>query len=240
MGATLVAQAVQLWAPHVSDRAFRVLIAMAVIARDKPGNEIPEKLYFGGQEALTVALRRERGGTKESAVKTVKRAIKELIDVGAIRCTQAAVLGSNAVYLLTLNSEPRIQERDDSGSTYFANGRDIPSPPRGDIPSPPRRDTPGPNRGTWDVPPSKETPEETPEELREEEKGSVRTDLAVTRVTAAEQNPNSNSSACRDPTCELGYRYDPSKPKGERNSPCPTCRPPRPARNVIPFVRRTA
>lgn len=235
MGATLVAQAVQRWAQHVSDRAFRVLIAMAVIARDKPGKDMPAKLYFGGQEGLTAPLRRERGGNTDSAVKTVKRAIKELIDVGAIRCTQAAVLGSNAVYLLTLENEPRTQERNDSGSKYFANGRDIPSPPAGDTPSPHGRDIPSPSRGTSGVPTSKETPEETLEELEEEEKGSVRTALTVTRANGLIENPESSSSPCRDPTCSLGFIFDASKPKGERNIPCPTCRP-----NVIPFGRRSA
>lgn len=235
MGATLVAQAVQRWAPHVSDRAFRVLIAMAVIARDRPGKDIPAKLYFGGQEGLTACLRRERGGTTDSAVKTVKRAVKELIDAGAIRCTQPAVLGSNAVYLLTLENAPRVRERDDSGSKYFANGRDTPSPPGGDTLSPPSGDTPSPNGGTSDVPPSKETPEETLEELEEEERVSVRTAVTVTRANSPIEKPESVSSACRDPTCTLGFLFDASKPKGQRNIPCPTCRP-----NVIPFGRRSA
>lgn len=241
MGATLVAQAVQKWAPHVSDRAFRVLIAMAVIALDKQKKDTPPKLYFGGQEALTASLRRERGGNLDSAVKTVKRAIRELLDVGAIRCTQVAVLGSNAVYLLTLENTPRVQEHDDSGSKYFAIGRDTPSPPGGDIPSPSRRDTPSPNRGTPDVPPSKETPEEPLEELKEEEGVSVRTELAVARETVIEE-PQSNPSACRDPTCHMGYLFDDTKPKHhkDRNPPCPVCRPPRPARNVLPFERISA
>jgi hypothetical protein len=236
MGATLVTQAIQRWAPHVSDRAFRVLIAMAVIALDKPKKDTPEKLYFGGQEALTHSLRRERGGNLDSAVKTVKRAIRELMDVGAIRCTQVAVLGSNAVYLLTLENSPRVQEHDDSGSKYFANGRDTPSPPGGDTPSPHGRDTPSPNRGTSDVPTSKETPEEPLEELEKEEGVSVRTDLAVTRNEGIDEPPNLSSSACRDPTCFMGFVLDESKDKN-RNIPCPDCNP----SNVVQLRgRRTA
>lgn len=31
---------------------------------------------------------------------------------------------------------------------------------------------------------------------------------------------------CDEPTCILGYIYKPDRPRGERNQPCPTCRPP--------------
>lgn len=31
---------------------------------------------------------------------------------------------------------------------------------------------------------------------------------------------------CEEPTCILGYVYDPTQPRGKRNPPCPTCRPP--------------
>lgn len=239
MGATLVAQAIQHWSEHVSDRAFRVLVTMAVTAKDNASKDIPAGCYFGGQEALTVALKRDRDGTTDSAIRTVKRAIKELSDVGAIRCTQPAVLGGNAVYLLTLNNTPSIQERDSQGSTYFANGRDTPSPPGGDIPSPPWGDTPSPDRGTTGVPPSKEPLEEPLEELKEEEGVSVRTAVTETRDPAAAETPKDDSSACRDPTCELGFIYDPTMPKGHRNIPCPICRPAKPS-NVIPFQRKAA
>lgn len=51
---------------------------------------------------------------------------------------------------------------------------------------------------------------------------------------AREQEPE--ATACDDPTCYLGYRFDALKPKGDpgRNTRCPVCRPPVPARNVLP------
>jgi hypothetical protein len=246
VGATLVAQAIQHWSSHLSDRAFRVLITMAVTAKDNASKEVPAGLYFGGHEALTVALRRERSSDVASAKKTVKRAIEELTAVGAIRCTQAAVLGSNAVYQLTLNNQVGIYERERQPSTLFANGGDSSCPPGGDSDCPPGgtvQDPPVgtadvPPRGTRGVPPSKEPLEEPleepSEELEEEERVALTADVAVTREAAGVEKPETISSACRDPTCEMGFLYDPTKPKGHRNIPCPECRP----SNVIPFQRR--
>lgn len=50
----------------------------------------------------------------------------------------------------------------------------------------------------------------------------------------------SEIAACGDATCCLGYRFDASRPKGDpgRNTRCPVCRPPLPARNVLPVVLR--
>lgn len=56
-----------------------------------------------------------------------------------------------------------------------------------------------------------------------------------------EQEPEATAiPACDDPTCLLGYRFDALKPKGDpgRNTRCPVCRPPLPARNVLPIARR--
>lgn len=233
MGATLVAQVIANWS-HVSDRAFRVLIAMAVTARDNATKDIPKGVYFGGQEHLTLALARSRDGSTDSAIRTVKRAIQELTKAGAIQCTQPAVLGSNAVYKLTLNAIPMPVDNPTDGSTYFANRRDIPSPPGRDTPSPPRRDTPSPDRGTSDVPTSKEPLEEPLEEREKEERVGVRTDVAVVALAAAVEKPNQ----CPNPECILGYTIDRTQPKGKRTIRCPDCAPA--ARTVTPFQRRAA
>lgn len=78
MGARLVSQVLARWT-HVSDRAFRVLVRMALTALDEPNNGTPASVYFGGRDLLAMTLRRERGGDLDTAYKTVKRAIADLI-----------------------------------------------------------------------------------------------------------------------------------------------------------------
>ena len=47
MGAYLVGFALANWS-HVPDRAFRVLVRMALTALDYPNGDQPADLYFGG------------------------------------------------------------------------------------------------------------------------------------------------------------------------------------------------
>lgn len=47
---------------------------------------------------------------------------------------------------------------------------------------------------------------------------------------------------CDEPTCILGYVFDPDAPRGKRNPPCPTCRPARkdpvlPALKISPLSK---
>jgi hypothetical protein len=229
VGATLVAQAIQKWS-HVSDRAFRVLVAMAVTAKDRASRDTPPNLYFGGQDHLARAVRRDRGGTEENAIRTVKRAIQELTQAGAIRCTQVAVLGSNAVYELTLNVVPIPVDNPGGKSTYIHNGRDTTSPPAGDTSSPPRRDTTSPDGGTPQVPPSKEPLEEPLEELKEEEGVDVRSDVAVVAPGLDSPKPEIPPPECPEPTCAKGFILIGDPPMLDR---CPRCN-----SNVIPFPER--
>lgn len=106
MGVQLTAAALATWAPHVSDRAFRVLIRMSATALDKPSNGQPAGQYFGGMDLLAMTLRPERGGTKESAHRTVRRALTELVKVGAIESVERGRRGARAVYKLTLDNDP--------------------------------------------------------------------------------------------------------------------------------------
>src|SRR6185369_3700840 len=96
------------WAPLVSDRAFRILTRMAHTALDTPNDNMPAGIFTGGRELLALTLHAERNGTQEAAYRTVKRAIAELIEVGAIERTNNAFTGRRGCYRLTLENRPRI------------------------------------------------------------------------------------------------------------------------------------
>jgi hypothetical protein len=127
VGARLVSQVLARWT-HVSDRAFRILVRMALSALDEPQEGKPARVYFAGRDPLADVLRNERGGDRQTAYRTVKRAIAELIAEKAIERTDAGRSGHNAVYKLTLgkarsidtplvdNPESESSQGDTSGS----------------------------------------------------------------------------------------------------------------------------
>jgi hypothetical protein len=154
MGANLVVQALAGWT-HVSDRAFRVLIRMAVTALDKPNKGRPAATYLGGRELLAMSLRSD-GGTPETRYRAVKRALAELTEAGAIRHLQSGWAGQNAVYRLTLDGEKK---------------GGLKSPPKGGPKSPPMG---GPSGTEWGV---SETPPRNHEELLEEREEEEVVDL---------------------------------------------------------------
>ena len=107
MGIQLVGRALVHWAPHISDRAFRVLIRMACTALDQEKDGQPPNIFFGGRDLLAMSFRAERGGTDESTHRTVRRAVVELVDVGAIERVVEAKRGTNGVYRLLLDAVPK-------------------------------------------------------------------------------------------------------------------------------------
>lgn len=225
MGIKLVGLVLTRWAAHVSDRAFRVLTRMAATALDEPSKDTPASLYFGGRELLASALNSERNGTPESALRTVKRAIAELIDVGAIRRTNKAYAGVNQVYELRLWDAIRIDGRAVDNS---AKG-DTSGTPEGDSTGTPVGDTSGPKWGTPRVPPRNK--EEPLEERYEDEGVDLREPVAVARARDApkfvEETP---PDRCDQPTCSRGFVLVGDPPRIER---CPKCH-----SNVIPFPDR--
>lgn len=104
MGIQLVNVAIAAWAPHVSDRAFRVLLKMAATALDKPSNGHDAATFFGGYRLLAMTL---RGGEDDPSYRTVRRAISELLAVGALESVDPARRGSRAEYRLTLDADPK-------------------------------------------------------------------------------------------------------------------------------------
>lgn len=226
----LVAKAI-LWAPVLSDRAWRVLVPMALTALDRENKQVPANLYFGGQQALTRALR-QQSGTNDSAVRTVKRAIEELVKKGAVRLSQSAIANANAVYELTLdNALPIEDDQPTAHAPHWTRG-DTQSPPGRDTQSPPGGDTQRRAGGHPKSPPIRNQ-EEPLEELKEEYGVQPRGPVTV---RARDEDEMSYDSKCGNAKCVMGYIPNPDrdKPRAQRNIRCPTCHPP----NVIPFGKR--
>lgn len=114
MGAQLVAAVLANWT-HVSDIEFRILVRMALTALDHPKGDKPAALYFGGRDALALALRRPfPTGDDEASEKArqniyrdVRRAVTSLIKQGAIECVGEARAGRRAEYRLLLLPDAR-------------------------------------------------------------------------------------------------------------------------------------
>lgn len=140
MGANLVMQVFAGWT-HVSDRAFRVLVRMAVTALDNPGKGQAAGIYHGGRELLAMSLR-NKGGTERTRYRSVAEAVAELTEAGAIEHLATGWAGQNAVYRLTLGRpESASSHNAVGGSTAHPMGvlRDHPM----DVPSGTKRMGPG-------------------------------------------------------------------------------------------------
>lgn len=178
VGANLVSQVLAHWT-HVSDRAFRVLVRMALTALDKPTDKQPAAVYHGGRELLAMSLRSEKGSAS-TRYRAVKRAVAELTDAGAIRHLQAGWAGQNAVYRLTLD---RARARDENQSGPEPMGGPT-SPPEGGPTSPPMGGPSGTEWGAPEAPPRNQ--EELPDEREEEEVVDLSTTSHPPRATAGE------------------------------------------------------
>lgn len=97
MGAGNVKAVFATWQHVVPDPAFRVLVYMALVAQD---NDKPP-LYWGGREALAMCLGRS---TPHSSAdwRAVSRAIRQLVDDGAIELDRGPSPVSNARYRVVL------------------------------------------------------------------------------------------------------------------------------------------
>lgn len=102
MGAQLVSLMLAHWAPQLNDRCFRVLTRMALTALDRDQGLTPAAHYFGGEELLILTLKAERDGSEAAARRTVRRAIADLIALGAIERVTKGYPGHNAVFKLLL------------------------------------------------------------------------------------------------------------------------------------------
>lgn len=203
MGANLVAQVLAHWT-HVSDRAFRVLVRMAVTALDKEMNGNPPNIYHAGRELLAMSLRSDKG-TADTRYRAVKRAVAELTEAGAIEHLATGWAGQNAVYRLTLQRTKTISAKDPEipemgGPT---------SPPLGGPTSPPMGGLCTLTRGAPEAPPR--SSEELQEELAEEKHGSSET---------ASHPPRAKPTPDRCPT----HTFVRLKPRTDGIEPCAMCR----------------
>lgn len=190
MGARLVSLALARWS-HVSDRAFRVLVRMALTALDDPTPGSGAGLYFAGQDLLAMTLR-NCGGKRESVLRSVRLAIDELIDEGAIERTKAGRSGQNAVFHLTIAGPRRIDRPD------FTADRQAESavPPQAESSVPPEAESAVPDRRNPAFLPRNQ--EEPVEERVQEPEINARTDVAVARARDAAETPIDS------PKCEHG------------------------------------
>lgn len=165
MGARHVAAAYANWS-HLQDPAFRLLVYMALVAKD--ANDKPR--FWGGRRTLAFGIARGVADDEElpkATVQAVKRCIKTLTDAGAIRGVYGGFRGKNMEYELNLNGPrkgyaPRTPSKSDS-----AGERGTPRDPERGTPRDPNGVRPVVQRGTPHVPPrsTKEYKEQVEEEL---------------------------------------------------------------------------
>jgi len=203
MGANLVTQVLAHWT-HVSDRAFRVLVRMAVTALDNPTPKQPAAIYRAGRELLAMSLRSE--GNASTRYRSVKRAVAELTEAGAIEHLTTGWAGQNAVYRLTLDRSKSAVEPDRMGG--------LSDPPKGGLSDPPMG---GQNDTEWGV---AQTPPRNQEEFLGERDEEERADLRTTSHpprAAPNLNPKPTPARCPD-------HHIPLKPRSDRTEACPMCR----------------
>lgn len=208
MGANLVTQVLAHWT-HVSDRAFRVLVRMAVTALDSPSKGQSAGIYHGGRELLAMSLRSEKGSA-ETRYRAVKRAIAELTEAGAIEHLATGWAGQNAVYRLTLKRSESPPDADEMGGLI--------GPPKGGPTSPPMGGPSGPKRGASEAPPRNH--EEPIEERSEEEEAEVSTTSHPPRANQPSE-PAPVVELFPGVTGEAPYRSPPSIVSRWRNRPDP-------------------
>lgn len=105
MGAQLVSRVYTSWT-HLPDRPFRLLAYMALVTKDTNA----DPTYWGGREALAEAMGMTPG--TESSRQMIKRAVRDLIDSGAIERAYIGHAGKRTEYRLTLTPrKPKKGER---------------------------------------------------------------------------------------------------------------------------------
>lgn len=97
----------------LGNSATRLLLHMALECWDEDRDDQPARRYFAGRESSAIALgflAPDNAG--EAAHRAVKRAVRELIDRGAIRRLRTGGRGDRSEYELLLNSSrPPVSRR---------------------------------------------------------------------------------------------------------------------------------
>lgn len=93
-------KAATVYGKRLSGNAYKVLVAMSLSALDKPSNGRPASLYWGGWDALAIALGHEDAQRNGQGHKAVKRAMRELRDAGHISPMLTAARGTRQSYFV--------------------------------------------------------------------------------------------------------------------------------------------
>jgi hypothetical protein len=90
---------------ELGNSATRLLLHMALECWDEDRSDQPARRYFAGRESSAVALGfLAPGNGSEAAHRAVKRAVKELVDRGAISRVRLGGRGETSEYELNLDS----------------------------------------------------------------------------------------------------------------------------------------
>lgn len=108
MGYFATEEAIRLGAElKLGGNAQLVFLYMAHKCRDSDDSAIKPRTYFGGHVRLAIALGFVApDNASERALRAVKRAVKELVDKGAIKRLSYGRAGNNATYELLVPSKP--------------------------------------------------------------------------------------------------------------------------------------
>lgn len=101
MGVGLAARALQVPAEKVGPFAARLLVGMALKARDQGTQKVPAAHYFGGHAGLAITVGE---WPDESTLRRVRRNIRALEDAGYVVRERAGRRGTTASYRLVLPS----------------------------------------------------------------------------------------------------------------------------------------
>ncbi len=129
---------------RLSGNAFKVLVAMALMALDKPKDGRPAGLYFGGWGALQTALGYDEGGPGSAGHTAVKRAVRELKDGKHITPMTTAVRGTRQSYLVHPGGLGKGVQSDPQTTGERGSSSD---PKRGSLSDPKRGSDSDPNGG---------------------------------------------------------------------------------------------
>lgn len=251
MGYRLASDVYTKWRPILSRTAADVLQIMAITALDDPSEKTDSCLFFDKRDVLISAIRQTRGGKPSAREQTLKRALKELTERGAIKRINRAHSGSRQEYRLTLDAKIDLDWQPPSHKK-----KGVPQgPPSGGTPGTPLKGVPQPELGGTPGTPPKMYQLQV-QNLKEETTPGPRTDLGRLLTPARDENETHNQEmenlhmsipddgACGNPLCIIGYIPNPQRTKQnpDRNIRCPTCRPQPPPRwnpaNVQPAPRR--
>lgn len=99
MGVEIV-KAATVYGKRLSGNAYKALIAMSLSALDKPHNGRPSSLYWGGWDALALALGHENADRNSAGHNAVARAVRELRQADHITPMVDAGRGTRQSYMV--------------------------------------------------------------------------------------------------------------------------------------------